>query len=494
MPPPLLDIVILGGGPAGAVAARLLATWGWSVELLTRPSRARALVESLPPSCSKVLDHTGLREAVDRAAFIRTTGNTVWWGPESGRSEPFAGGRTGYQVPRARFDRLLLDEAVRAGAMVHRATTVLRVEHPRESGGPHVVHAEADGESRTLAARWVLDCTGRSGVTARRGWRTPEPGRRTTALVAVWERGDGWPVDDQTHTLVESWGEGWAWSVPDSVVRRYVAVMVDPTLTPLAGGDRLAAVYHGELRRTTHVGPMLKHARMIGRPWARDASPYAAAVAGEPGLLLVGDAASFADPLSSFGVKKALVTAWLASVVVRTSLEDPALAPAALELYRRRERAIADALRRQSVEFSRAASGIYAGPYWERRAADDATEDDEPDVRALRHDPDVFEAFQELKRRESVRLLPSRHLRREGRPGIQQDRVVRQEQLVAPAFPTGIRYLRDIDLVRLVDLAGENDQVPRLFEAYCRAAPPVPLPDFLGALSVLIGKGCLEFA
>jgi len=46
--------------------------------------------------------------------------------------------------------------------------------------------------------------------------------------------------------------------------------------------------------------------------------------------------------------------------------------------------------------------------------------------------------------------------------------------------------------VKIVALAPEYDQVPELFAAYNRAAPPAPLPDFLGALSVLVGKGMLD--
>ena len=72
--------------------------------------------------------------------------------------------------------------------------------------------------------------------------------------------------------------------------------------------------------------------------------------------------------------------------------------------------------------------------------------------------------------------------------------MVLEERLVLPTWPAaghGVRFLRDIDLVRLVELAPEHEQVPDLFEAYIRRCPPVSLPDFLGALSVLLAKGAL---
>ncbi|MFN2316720.1 MAG: NAD(P)/FAD-dependent oxidoreductase, partial [Gemmatimonadales bacterium] len=332
------------------------------------------------------------------------------------------------------------------------------------------------------------------GLTARHGWRRAEPGMRTTALVATWEH-DNWPVPDISHTLVESYGDGWAWSVPESSTRRQVAVMVDPALTPLTGAAGLLTRYRAELGQTRRLQAILESARLIGSPWARDASPYAAATTGEPGLLLAGDAASFTDPLSSFGVKKALASGWLAAVVARTALDDPAMTAAALEFYHRRETAMAGALRRRAAEFSRDATEVHTGAYWSRRLADaDASTDAEPDTATLREDPDVVLAFQELKRRESLAVRPAPGLRREPRAAIHDDHIVMEEQLILPAFPAGIRWLRGVDLIQLVDLAPTATAVPQLFETCLRLTPEVQLPDFLGALSVLLAKGALEFA
>jgi hypothetical protein len=61
-------------------------------------------------------------------------------------------------------------------------------------------------------------------------------------------------------------------------------------------------------------------------------------------------------------------------------------------------------------------------------------------------------------------------------------------------LPDPVRYCRSIDLVLVARLAGRHDQVPDMFDAYNRVAPPAPLPDFLGALSTLIGLGVLSLA
>ncbi|MFN2566684.1 MAG: hypothetical protein ABR499_16940, partial [Gemmatimonadaceae bacterium] len=80
------------------------------------------------------------------------------------------------------------------------------------------------------------------------------------------------------------------------------------------------------------------------------------------------------------------------------------------------------------------------------------------------------------------------------KPVVRGNTVMLEEHLVVPAFRDGVRYLRSVDLVTLADLAPAHDEVPALYEAYNRAAPPAPLPDFLGALSVLVGKRVLDFA
>src|SRR5918994_2330267 len=96
------DALVAGGGPAGATAARLLALWGHDVRLLT-PSvaaptlRTTDLGESLPPSCRKLFDVLGVSPAIDKAGFIRATGNTVWWGDQLTRDERFAGSELGWQ-------------------------------------------------------------------------------------------------------------------------------------------------------------------------------------------------------------------------------------------------------------------------------------------------------------------------------------------------------------------------------------------------------------
>jgi hypothetical protein len=114
---------------------------------------------------------------------------------------------------------------------------------------------------------------------------------------------------------------------------------------------------------------------------------------------------------------------------------------------------------------------------------------------ALREDPEVQAAFRALKAAPRLRLRPAARLRCARFPAIEEREVVLEERIVEPLLPgaaEGLRFLRGVDLPALVGMAAAHAQVPDLFESYNRAHAPVILPDFLGALSVLVAKGCLE--
>ncbi len=539
---PAVDVAVIGGGPAGASAARLLAAWGHSVVLLTRSDVGTpGLAESLPPSCRKVFEAVGVREAIEAAAFLTASGNTVCWGGGPPRIASFGGGRIGFQVLRQDFDRLLLAEARRAGTAVRKGVTVRQVALPGGSlrdageagtaaGSPGSPEAARDasgvspaarvtgrddrGDTVEAVARMVLDCSGRAGVVARRHRTRLQAGETTLALVGIWRYDDGWPpldgvsgrdteseTDGDAHTVVEAYRDGWAWSVPVSSRRRYVTVMVDPRTTETEHPGSLAARYAAELGKTRHLARMTGRATLEGPPWACDASQYGARRFGGPGFLLVGDAATFIDPLSSFGVKKAMASGWLAAVVTNTCLRRPERAELARQFHARREQEVWASYRRQAAGFFAQVSSKELHPFWNDRAdpilvegaADRSGAADA--VEAFRRDPAVRDAFEALRRAPSIRLRPTRNARTTTAPAVVGREIVPDASLSIAAGEAGtvaIRYLRGVDLPALVAMAGRKTQVPDLYEAYGRSHPPVELADFLGALAVLLGKGLLR--
>jgi flavin-dependent dehydrogenase len=123
-------------------------------------------------------------------------------------------------------------------------------------------------------------------------------------------------------------------------------------------------VYRAEVAKVRPFVSLLVDATLEDGPWGADASGYDASRYAGPGFLLVGDAASFIDPLSSFGVKKALASAWVAAVATHTSISRPAMSDDALRFHDRRERAVVRAIGcrpRSSLQPPRPRAPIHSG-------------------------------------------------------------------------------------------------------------------------------------
>jgi len=435
----------------------LLANWGHPVRLITRPPISRGLAVSLPPSCGKLFDAIGITGAIERTGFPRSTGNTVWWGSDDARVESFADGVLGWQVDVDALANVILTEAIEAGVVVEHAYAT----------------EQSDG--------FVLDCTGRTGVIARATrLRQFDEGPRTVALVGVWWREGGWPVPDDSHTLVESYEDGWIWSVPSAAGLRHIAAMVDPQRSDLARGGSSADVYRAEIAKTRAFSALTSDASMIEGPRGFDASQYrASAYAGER-WLLVGDAGSFIDPLSSAGVKKALASAWLAAIAVHTALQRPAMRADAFEFFSAREHEIEQHLSRESRRFLAAAATAHTRPFWDERAEEGGDE--------LAEVEDVRRALAELRSRESWRPRIGPGISIQPRPCIRGHEIVREPHVVSPESPRGVRYVRAIDMVALVELAPATRQVPDLYEIYAQRLGSAPLPDFLFALATAVAR------
>jgi flavin-dependent dehydrogenase len=488
---PPFDVAVIGGGPAGATAARLLREWGHSVVLFQRPAGSRPpLAVSVPPSTRKVLAAVGALPWVEGAGFLRTTGNTSWWGTEEPRVEAFSGdapGGGGFQVLREDLEELLLRHAASAGVAVRRDLRVRHVTFDDRDAATLRVEGPQD-RSDDVRAREVLDASGRAGVVARQGFRRKD-GPVTLALAAVWRREGGFPVPDDSHTLVEAYADGWAWSVPVAPGLRHVTVMVDPPL-PAASRRDLASLYAHELGKARHLHAALAGSERQGAPWAADASTYGARAFTARRLLLTGDAASFIDPLSSFGVKKALASGWLAAVAAHTALLYTGRAEMARNFFSRREEQLyAHHVREAARHAAQAAVHFSGSAFWKARVTAGAATPDEPDDR-LATDAAVQAAFDALKSRSHLRLGLGREVRIGSAPVVVEREIVAADALLRGAAQA-VHFSGGLHAATLARLASQVDGVGELYDAYNRNAPALGLGEFLHALATLVASGLL---
>jgi flavin-dependent dehydrogenase len=489
IPPSAAEVAVVGGGPAGATAARLLAEWGHDVVLLCRSAASiPSLAESIPPSTRKVLAAVNALELVEGAGFLPTSGNTSWWGTEQPRVETFEGGVHGWQVLRADLEALLLRAAAASGVRVEAGAHVRRVRLEGTEGAQVDVESEGTGAA-SLRARHVLDASGRAGALARQGFRR-EQGPRTLALSAVWRRAKGFDVPDDSHTLVESFAEGWAFSVPVAPGVRHVAVMVDQPRRSSRPRD-VRRLYEQGLRNARCMCALLEGAELVTAPWALDASSYTASIFAGEGFALVGDAGSFLDPLSSFGVKKALASGWLAAVATRTALRDTSRATLAAEFFSRREAQVqARYAHETALHAARAAAGHRGSAFWTVRASASrppAGDDDD----TLASDEAVRIAFEGLKARPALRLRLGAGVRIAPAPRVWGREIAMGDALVGPDGRP-IHFVSGVEAATLARLAPGTSEVGQLCEAYERAAPGVAMAVLLHGLSTLLAAGLLD--
>jgi flavin-dependent dehydrogenase len=485
------DVAIVGGGPAGSAAARVLAAKYRRVVVLTRSrDLLHSRAESLPPSTRRVLARIGVLPAIDAVGLYRTTGNSIWWGEREADVERFdvSGHSAGYQVDRASLDGLLQREAATAGASLLEGVQVRDVDV--RDDGVRLTCEDEHGDAVDVRARLVLDASGRAGVIATRGWRRHQPGFSSQAYLGAWTSARGWDLPDPTHTIVETYDDGWAYSVPLSATARHIGIIVDGARSRVRAEPHLITKYLGEIGKTRVIAAMAAEGR-LDRVWACAASMYDATCYAGDRWLLVGDAGSFLEPLSSFGVKKALASGWMGAICAHSALAHPDRRRDSFAFFSRWERRIYDSSLRYSCEYAREAHARHPHPFWASRAAVDAPPDVGVDERALLRQPDVLTTFERLKQFEQVNFSRGRGADSLLATFIRDDEIVVGEGVTIAGLAEPVRFLADVDLVALRDLACIAGTVPDVLELYQRKIGEAPAPALLGCLSLLVASGIL---
>lgn len=304
------DVVILGGGPAGASTAIALAGAGRRVLLIDRSAANGVRVgEALPPAAKPLLSELGVLERVQGGEHLRCVGNVSCWGRATPSVHDFLRDPHGFgwHLDRPRFDESLRQAAVQVGAEV--VSNVSSAKAERCGSGWRVLWRKAHGQQQESRCLWLVDATGRSSAVGRRLGVVRRRDDRLIAFVAPFRPAPEADCICDARTWIESAPEGWWYSAPVPSGIRMVAYHTDADLA-----DRSA------LRRTEGFLACLARSECLhdrlrdwdysisGCPRGVDASSARLDRVAGAGWLAVGDAAVSFDPLSSQGLFNALYT------------------------------------------------------------------------------------------------------------------------------------------------------------------------------------------
>ena len=322
------DAIIIGGGPAGASAGALLAEKGRQVLILEKEKFPRYHIgESMMPFCWFTLNRLGLVGEMERIAYTKKY--SVQFVTSDGRqSQPFYffqhydhPSSTTWQVERADFDLMLLNNARANGAEVREQTAVKRVL--KDDGG-RVLGVEAvgpDGETREFFAPMTIDCSGREQVaTAREGWRMKDPQLNKLAIWTYFRGAKRDPgIDEGNTTVAYVEGRGWFWYIPlkDDVVS--VGIVAEKDYLFCESKDP-AEIMGREIGRNAWIKDHLSIGGQFGEYWVTSEFSYRSKYCAADGLLLAGDAFAFLDPVFSSGVFLALKSGEMAADAVDAAL------------------------------------------------------------------------------------------------------------------------------------------------------------------------------
>lgn len=336
------DVAIVGGGPAGAAAAAMLAKDGFDVLLAEKSRFPRFHIgESLLPHSMPILEKLGVLPAVE-AIGVPKFGADFADAHGCSRNMLFSralkpGPAQAFQVKRSDFDDILLQNAKSQGVSVLEETLVKTVDLDREDEVRLEIE-EPGKKRRWIKARQLIDASGRDGLLARKlSLRTPNKQHQSAAVFSHYENVPRHEGKQAGNVSIYWFDHGWMWFIPLPNGVTSVGAVCNTDYFK-SRSVPLEQFLNDTIQRSSVAAKRMSSARRVDEVRAASNYSYGAEQMCGPNHVLIGDAYAFIDPVFSSGVHIALNSAMLGAELVRTRLRTPKKARAVQRKTERRMR------------------------------------------------------------------------------------------------------------------------------------------------------------
>jgi flavin-dependent dehydrogenase len=336
--PVACDVFVVGGGPAGATAAALLAERGHRVILAEKDRHPRFHIgESLLPQNLPLFDRLGIRAEVEQSSMRKY--GIEFFSPYHGKSVTydFAGALDkrfpySFQVRRSTFDHILLQNAAAKGAEVIEDCRVTAIDFP-ETGPARIEARDGDGQARGWTAKFVVDASGRDTLLASQlGLKERNPRNGSAAIFGHFTGARRLPGAAEGNISVVWFDNGWFWFIPLSDGTTSVGAVCPAAFFKNRGTD-LLSFFNSVIASCPEIARRLQDATLVGEVTATGNYSYGATKATGQKFIMVGDSNTFIDPVFSTGVYLAMSMAFHGADAVETCLDKPHKAAKALRRY-----------------------------------------------------------------------------------------------------------------------------------------------------------------
>jgi len=320
------DVLVVGAGPAGCIAAAIVHKNGLKVRVVEKLKFPRFVIgESLLPRVMDHLEETGLLEEIESAGFQKKFGAKFVMGDyvcDFNFADQFSKGWTWtWQVPRAQFDHLLASGLVKKGISVEFETSLTSI-HINEDESSMVTVENAQGEKTTIHARYVIDASGYGRALPNLLGLNKESSfdPRKTHFTHFRDPNRPEGVEGNRITAVVHKQNVWIWVIPFSNGNTSVGFVGDPSFFVGFPEDAEARM-HAIVATNPFLKERFKDQEMVLSPRTIEGYAISSTKFFDKGYVTVGNATEFLDPIFSSGVTFAMESGSTAAKLVCRKLK-----------------------------------------------------------------------------------------------------------------------------------------------------------------------------